>query len=256
MLPLFCPASETPHSTCDSGRCAYAAGSGGSGGSGGVSGGAGTGGAGGGSDATVSPDAYVCDQLSVAASTQFQSYLDSRPKICQSDSDCTVTNFSTLDCFLSCGFLMETADVATVEAAAATVCDQYFAAGCPKPLPLLCPAGAVPDRTCVLGRCGNSIPDAGADSAPDSSVSSKCSVCGADELCVGFYDGTCTAMGTNCVKVSAATRDSILVTHESCFAKPASDEICGTRDGGAFWGCGQPACSNETLVSDVNCYGP
>jgi hypothetical protein len=47
-----------------------------------------------------------------------------------------------------------------------------------------------------------------------------------------------------------------LVTHESCFAKPASDEICGTRDGGAFWGCGQPACSNETLVSDVNCYGP
>jgi len=62
-------------------------------------------------------------------------------------------------------------------------------------------------------------------------------------------------MGTNCVKVSAATRDSILVTHESCFAKPASDEICGTRAGGASWGCGQPACSNETLVSDVNCYG-
>jgi hypothetical protein len=57
-------------------------------------------------------------------------------------------------------------------------------------LPLFCPASAVPDNTCVHGRCGNSIPDAGAGGALDSSVSSKCSVCGADELCVGFYDGT------------------------------------------------------------------
>jgi hypothetical protein len=94
------------------------------------------------------------------------------------------------------------------------------------------------------------------DAPPDAPVSSACSACGADELCVGFYDGTCTPMSSRCVKVSATTRESILVKHESCFGKAIGNEICGDADGGSLWGCGEPACPNEPLVSDINCYGP
>jgi hypothetical protein len=47
-----------------------------------------------------------------------------------------------------------------------------------------------------------------------------------------------------------------MVNHERCFAKPIGNEICGTRDGLSFWGCGEPPCPNEPLVSDINCYGP
>jgi hypothetical protein len=83
---------------------------------------------------------------------------------CQSVSDCTVEGFTTLNCFLSCGFLVGTADVASVTAATATLCDPYFAAGCPKMFPLLCPGGAVPQRLCDHGRCGYTPPgvDSGA----------------------------------------------------------------------------------------------
>jgi hypothetical protein len=62
-------------------------------------------------------------------------------------------------------------------------------------------------------------------------------------------------MSAHCVKVSPATRESILVKHETCFGKPTGDEICGNPDGGFFWGCGGPPCLTEPLVSDVNCYG-
>jgi hypothetical protein len=143
-FPAFCN-----HGKCDNTMSASSGGAGGSsnrtggaGGSGGVSsagstGQVSTGGAGGASDATVAPDASVCDQLSAAAWTQFQSYLDSRPMTCQSDSDCPIVGLVHL-CFPSCGFRVETADVSAVTAAAAAVCDQYFAAGCPA-IVLLCP---------------------------------------------------------------------------------------------------------------------
>jgi hypothetical protein len=85
---------------------------------------------------------------------------------------------------------------------------------------------------------------------------SACSACGPDELCVAYYDGTCKPMYTTCNKVSAATRQAILVDHERCSGKPMGDEICGTRDGLHFWGCGEPACPTQTLQSDINCYGP
>jgi hypothetical protein len=101
--------------------------------------------------------------------------------------------------------------------------------------------------------------EGGAFVTPDVAVLvSACSDCASDELCVGYYDGTCTAMYTSCNKVSTATRISILLNHERCFSSPMGDEICGTRDGLHFWGCGEPACpaEKETLVSDINCYGP
>ncbi len=104
---------------------------------------------------------------------------------------------------------------------------------------------------------GGSVIDGGVSDAPsDAAVSSACSACAADELCVAYYDGTCKPMQSTCNKVSAETRRAILVNHERCFAKPIGDEICGTRDGQPFWGCGEPPCPNETLPSDVNCYGP
>ncbi len=324
-IRLTCPASP---SFCNHGKCAVTApGStggvaGSSGGFGGTfsSGGTGgasqasTGGVGGVSDATTAPDAAVCDQLSAVALTQFQSYLDSQPtRACRSDSDCEVTSFSSLNCFLSCGFAMGKAEVAAASATAATVCDQYFAAGCPAMLPLLCPAGAVPSSACDHGWCGGLVPDAGTGGASsaggtsggggnsgggggasggggtsggggasgsggssgrggtsgaggttaidggdvlDSAASSSCTGCGADELCVGYYDGTCKELGAHCVKVSTATIDSVMVKHESCFMKPTGDEICGNTDGGVRWGCNYTPCPNQTLVTDVNCYGP
>lgn len=92
--------------------------------------------------------------------------------------------------------------------------------------------------------------------ASDSAVASACSACARDELCVAYYDGTCQPLQTTCRKVSAETRESILVKHESCFMQTTSDEICGTENGQHFWGCGAPACPDEPLVSDINCYGP
>jgi hypothetical protein len=98
--------------------------------------------------------------------------------------------------------------------------------------------------------------DATPDNAPAPAVPSACAACGLDELCVAYYDGTCTAMSSGCTKVSADTRKAILVDHRRCFMTPMNDEICGTRNGSTFWGCGEPACPSEPLPSDVNCYGP
>jgi uncharacterized protein YqgV (UPF0045/DUF77 family) len=105
---------------------------------------------------------------------------------------------------------------------------------------------------------GGDIPEVGAviDAASDAVAASACGACAADELCVAYYDGTCKPMQSTCNKVSAATRQAILVSHERCFATAMGDEICGTRDGQHFWGCGEPPCGNETLSSDINCYGP
>jgi hypothetical protein len=75
-------------------------------------------------------------------------------------------------------------------------------------------------------------------------------------LCVAFFDGTCKPMSATCTKVSAETRRAILVDHKRCFATPMENEICGTRNDASFWGCGDPACPNEPLQSDINCYGP
>jgi hypothetical protein len=100
---------------------------------------------------------------------------------------------------------------------------------------------------------GGDGPSAVASEVPPAS---KCTACGSNELCVAYYDGTCKPMSSTCVKVSASTRDAILVNHERCFGKLISNEICGLRDGLPFWGCGEPPCPNEPLVSDVNCYGP
>jgi hypothetical protein len=104
--------------------------------------------------------------------------------------------------------------------------------------------------------CSTAV-DGGVDHAsPDALPASACSACGPNELCVAYYDGQCKPLYSTCNQVTATTRQAILVDHARCFDKPMGDEICGTRDGQHFWGCGEPACPNETLESDIDCYGP
>ncbi len=87
-------------------------------------------------------------------------------------------------------------------------------------------------------------------------VASACSTCGLDELCVAYYDGRCTPLGSRCNRVGGTTRDAILVDHARCFSSPIGDEICGLSNGQHFWGCGEPPCPNQPTLSDINCYGP
>lgn len=235
-----------------------------------------------GPDGSATPDAASCDQLAAAARAQYQSALGSTaPLACQLDSDCTFFYLPLAQyCFTTCGDAVAEADVSALEAATASICDPYRAAGCPAvPVPPCIPQMAVCDR----GQCAAGWPESPDDAAADSSdggnadgvvsgtdgasgsdggasldsgVLSKCSACGSSELCIGYYDGLCTPLGVHCVEVSAATREGILVKHERCFMRPIGDEICGNRDGGVFWGCGGPPCLSEPLVSDINCYGP
>jgi hypothetical protein len=150
-------------------------------------------------------------------------------------------------------------------------------------VPLSCPFGSGglghtklgaglldPGPSCVRSKCLGTTPlssscstggaaiDGGVEvpASTDGLVSSACAACASDELCVGYYDGTCNSLPTSCRKVSAETRQGILVNHTPCATTPVNDEICGTANGQHFWLCGEPPCPNETLVSDVNCYGP
>lgn len=131
-----------------------------------------------------------------------------------------------------------------------------------------CGAETAPYVSCTLMAClgtGGSTGGGGSTGTPidggslseaGPATSSACANCGADELCVAYYDGTCTPMGSTCNKVSAATRDAILIGRQRCFATAMGDEICGTRDGQHFWGCGEPVCASQPTLSDINCYGP
>jgi len=121
------------------------------------------------------------------------------------------------------------------------------------------PIDAPTDRGSDSGGTGDTFRSDGdgGGTGMDAVLTSACPACGLDELCVGYYDGVCTPMSTRCNKISPETRVAILVNHERCFMKPIGDEVCGRKDGGILFGCGEPTCgSKETLVSDINCYGP
>jgi hypothetical protein len=115
------------------------------------------------SDAKLTPDAAVCDQLAAAARAQFQSFLDSTSLLaCQLDSDCEFVTPQSLRCFAPCGMLMGAAAISAVTAAGTGFCDQYFGAGCPAILPP-CPYGqgtcgcdqaSCPLRPLPAGTCG------------------------------------------------------------------------------------------------------
>lgn len=82
---------------------------------------------------------------------------------------------------------------------------------------------------------GEVLPEAGPD---------PCAACKSDEVCVQYFDGTCTTGGPTCVKVSAACLAG------SC--TPACEpELCPSP-----YQCqNQVPCGNEAGAT-LNCYGP
>jgi len=92
--------------------------------------------------------------------------------------------------------------------------------------------------------------------ATDGGINSCNNICAADEICVAYYDGTCTSTGANCRKVSASCQQSVIVQGAACFEGPCNDDICGLKDGRRFWACNYAPCSGDTLRADAKCYGP
>ena len=92
--------------------------------------------------------------------------------------------------------------------------------------------------------------------AADGGINSCNNNCAADEICVAYYDGTCTSMGASCRKVSASCQESVIVQGAACFEGPCNDDICGLKDGQHFWACNYAPCSGDTLRADAKCYGP
>jgi hypothetical protein len=90
----------------------------------------------------------------------------------------------------------------------------------------------------------------------DGGINSCNNTCAADEICVAYYDGTCTSMGASCRKVSASCRESVIVQGAACFERPCNDDICGLKDGRHFWACNYAPCPGDTLRADAKCYGP
>jgi len=119
------------------------------------------------SDATLAPDAAVCHQLATAAQAQFGSYLDSTSSLaCQVDSDCSDLSLKSWNCFAACGQLVRTADITTLTAATASVCDEYFGAGCPAITPP-CP---FPHAFCDHDTCAYGFGPGGPSGATDAAV--------------------------------------------------------------------------------------
>jgi hypothetical protein len=127
------------------------------------------------SDAKVAPDAAVCDQLAAAALAQFNSHLQSASSLaCQVDSDCSLLDLRSLDCFSPCGQLVGTADISAVTAGTAGICNEYFGAGCPEKIVPCLPFRVVCDHnTCAtspgfggLSGATDAAVDAGAGEVP------------------------------------------------------------------------------------------
>jgi hypothetical protein len=96
---------------------------------------------------------------------------------------------------------------------------------------------------------------------PPTASGFACGGCAADELCVQYYDGTCTPMSATCRKVSAACLTMATSDSQSCTKAEypgCQYEICQSpEDGGSLrFMCGSPTCPNEVAGTDIGCYGP
>jgi hypothetical protein len=111
---------------------------------------------------------HRCHGLQDEARAQLDGYLTALKRTatlsCQVDSDCTLLSSPSLDCVVPCGQLLWTTDVPTLTAETANLCDDYFAAGCPKETPP-CPGGyAICEQGgCMIG-ARRVPPDGGSDS--------------------------------------------------------------------------------------------
>jgi hypothetical protein len=189
------------------------------------------------------PDAGVCDQLAAAAQAQVESYLQSTSSLaCQIDSDCSDLFLQSWDCFAACGQLIRTADITAATAATASVCDEYFGAGCPG-IYLPCPErNAICDHgTCAKG--WRSVEQSGsADAAVDAGIDSP--VDAGDPVDGGAEDGgtiQCDFLGFSQDLLTCANR-------EYCLASPARGG--GVFDSGVSYTC-EPF--PEACLADRSC---
>jgi hypothetical protein len=133
-------------------------------------------------DTKTPPDALVCDGLAAAARTQLTSSLQGTgADDCQVDSDCTVL-WTLPRCLSGCGSAVATSAAATVTAAAAGLCDPYYAAGCQDQV-LLCLAMRA---VCRQGTCAKGPPIPLDASPPDAPATEDG---GLAEVPIGSSDG-------------------------------------------------------------------
>jgi hypothetical protein len=100
------------------------------------------------------------------------------------------------------------------------------------------------------------LPDVAGDRTPGDTTGdtasdggSACAACAADELCVADFDGTCHALGTHCVKTTAACPAA------TCSA--ACDQYaCRHNDAGVIdYTCMTAACPGAPTGA-ILCHGP
>jgi hypothetical protein len=170
-----------------------------------------------GSDTPYVPAAGVCDQLTAAARAQVESYLQSTSSLaCQVDSDCSDLFLQSWDCFAACGQLIRTADITAATAATASVCDEYFGAGCPGIYPPCALRNAFCDRgTCARG-FGPVEPSGSADAAVDAGFDSP--VDAGDPVDGGAEDGGSEDGGTVQCNFSGVSQALTCADHEYCMA--------------------------------------
>jgi hypothetical protein len=186
------------------------------------------------SDATLAPDAAVCHQLATAAQAQFGSYLDSTSSLaCQVDSDCSDLSLKSWNCFAACGQLVRTADITTLTAATASVCDEYFGAGCPAITPP-CP---FPHAFCDHDTCAYGFGPGGPSGATDAAVDA-----GASEIPI---DG-----GNTSEVKSSALEDSSTIADGGACTWPAG--FTSTGDSSAV-GCWAHAISGVIDAGLLSC---
>jgi hypothetical protein len=161
------------------------------------------------------PDATGCDQLASAAQTQFESYLPSTsPLACQTDSDCGDLDLESLNCFAPCGRVVRTADVSTLIAAAASVCDPYFGAGCPQKTPPCALVHAV----CDHGTCAAASGRGGSSGSLDAAIDTGTGDVAIAGLDASSVDGGSEGGGSIQCSFPGASRDLTCAGGDYCMA--------------------------------------
>jgi hypothetical protein len=131
------------------------------------------------------------------------------------------------------------------------------------------PADARPDTAPDSGDAARDVgPDAIADATTDATPADRaeassdlaadrgeagtaCAACGADELCVVSFDGTCHQLAARCAKKTAGCQTAACNT--AC-----NRDLCGVPDGGPIaFTCQSAACpGSNQFPGAMLCYGP
>src|SRR5450631_4019934 len=189
--------------------------------------------------------AAACDELASAAQAQFESYLPGSASLsCEADLDCSDLDLQSLNCVAPCGRIVRTADVSTVTAAAADVCDGYFGAGCPAktpPCPLL-------HAICEHGACATASGRGGSSAVMDAANDIGASEALLSGLDSSPVDGGSEGGGTVECRFPGVSQSLICAGGDYCMAFAG-----GPRDSGVSFAC-EPfpeACLNDRSCACV-----